>query len=220
VIRALWTRPSVTYKGKHFQLREVTLRPQPTQSPCPPIWVAAKIKSAVELAAEVGDAWFADPITPFAVLKNGLLDYKATLERRGRYIEGLEFPLMREAYCAATDEEAWEEARDPVLYIYREYLDWGHMQGEDGQPLPPGDKHSIELLRRRFIIGSPETCIRECRRYRDELGVSNLVLRMKFPGLPHTQCNELNKALGRQSNALRVSIQIGFAHTVATVSDA
>jgi alkanesulfonate monooxygenase SsuD/methylene tetrahydromethanopterin reductase-like flavin-dependent oxidoreductase (luciferase family) len=59
------------------------------------------------------------------------------------------------------------------------------MQNEQGQPVPPGDKHPIELLRQRFIVGSPETCIRECRKYRDELGVSNLVLPMKFPGLSH-----------------------------------
>jgi alkanesulfonate monooxygenase SsuD/methylene tetrahydromethanopterin reductase-like flavin-dependent oxidoreductase (luciferase family) len=185
VIRALWTRPSVTYAGKHYRLRDVTLLPQPIQKPSPPIWVAAKIRPAVELAAEIGDAWFGDPITPFAVLKHRLMNYKTALERKGQSIEALEFPLMREAYCADTDERAWKEARDPVLYIYHEYLDWGHMQDEDGRPVAPGDKNALELLRRRFIIGSPETCIRDCRRYRDELGVSNLVLRMKFPGLPH-----------------------------------
>jgi alkanesulfonate monooxygenase SsuD/methylene tetrahydromethanopterin reductase-like flavin-dependent oxidoreductase (luciferase family) len=93
--------------------------------------------------------------------------------------------LMREAYCAETDEQAWKEARDPVLYVYREYLEWGHMQDERGRPVAPDDARALDLLRKRFIIGGPETCIRECRRYRDELGVTNLVLRMRFPGLPH-----------------------------------
>ena len=185
VIRALWTQPSVTYEGRHFQLSAVSLRPQPTQQPGPPIWVAAKIQPAVELAAEVGDAWFADPITPLAVLRQRLADYKAVLARKGKSFESLEFPLMREVYCAETDEEAWQEAREPVLYIYREYLEWGHMQDEFGRPVPPGDQRALDLLRQRFIIGSPETCIRECRKYRDELGVTNLVARMKFPGLEH-----------------------------------
>ena len=185
VIRALWTKPSVTYTGKHYQLRDVTLRPQPIQKPAPPIWVAAKIRPAVELAAEVGDAWFGDPITPFAILKHRLTDYRGALAKKEEPVVAPEFLSMREAYCAETDEKAWKEARDPVLYIYREYLDSGHMQDEDGRPVRPGENNALELLRRRFIIGSPETCIRECRKYRDELGVTNLVLRMKFPGLQH-----------------------------------
>jgi hypothetical protein len=139
----------------------------------------------VELAAEVGDAWFADPITPLALLKQSLADYKAVLPRKGKSFESLEFPLMREVYCAKTDEQAWEEARDPVLYIYREYPEWGHMQDEFGIPVAPGDERALDLLRQRFIIGRPETCIRECRKYRAELGVTNLVARMKFPGLEH-----------------------------------
>jgi alkanesulfonate monooxygenase SsuD/methylene tetrahydromethanopterin reductase-like flavin-dependent oxidoreductase (luciferase family) len=99
-----------------------------------------------------------------------------------------------EAYCADTDEEAWEEACEPVLYVYREYLKWGHMQDDQGRPVPPGEKRALDLLRGRFIIGSSETCIKECCRYRDELGVTNLVLRMTFPCLPH----------GRVMNSIRL----------------
>ena len=182
-IRALWTQPVANYKGKYFQYENVTLRPLPTQKPHPPIWIAAKMKSAVELAAAVGDAWFADPITPLAVLKERLASYKAVLKSSGKPDSGFEFPLMREVYCAETDEKAWEEARDPFLYIYGEYLRWGHMLDERGEAVPPGDERALGLLRGRFIIGSPETCIRECQKYQRELGATNLIMRMKAPGL-------------------------------------
>jgi len=56
LIRRLWTEPSVTYRGEHFEADGVALRPQPIQKP-PPIWVAAKRRKAVELAAEVGDGF-------------------------------------------------------------------------------------------------------------------------------------------------------------------
>jgi alkanesulfonate monooxygenase SsuD/methylene tetrahydromethanopterin reductase-like flavin-dependent oxidoreductase (luciferase family) len=162
----------------------VTLRPLPTQKPHPPIWMAAKKKSAVRLAATVGDAWFADPITPLSVLKQRTEDYKAVLRTVGKPDSGFEFPLMREVYCAETDAKAWEQAWEPMLYIYREYLDWGHMLDERGEAVPPGDERALDLLRGRFIVGSPETCIRECEKYRRELGVTNLIMRMKAPGLP------------------------------------
>ena len=185
VIRALWTKPTVDYSGRYFNYRNVMLRPQPKQKPAPPVWVAAKKKAAVELAAQVGDAWFADPITPLEVLKQRLVEYRAALKRHNKRTDGLEFPLMREAYCAENDEQAWAEARDPMLYVYQEYLEWGHMQDEQGNPVTPGDKSALEMLRKRFIVGSPETCIRECRKYECELGATNLIMRMKFPGLSH-----------------------------------
>jgi probable F420-dependent oxidoreductase len=185
LIRALWTQDAVSYEGKHFKVRNLELRPQPTQKPHPPIWVAAKSKAAVELAAEVGDVWFADPVTSLQTLKERMGDYRARLRQCGKPFDNVQLPLMREAYCANTDEEAWKEACEPVLYVYREYLKWGHMQDDQGQPIAPGDNRALDLLRKRFIIGSPETCIRECCRYRDELGATNLVLRMRFPGLPH-----------------------------------
>ncbi len=195
-LRALWTQPSATYIGKMFQYRNVTLRPFPLQKPHPPIWVAAKAVSAVRLAARVGDAWFADPITPLKILKQRMGEYKEALRAQGKPSEGFDFPLMREVYCADTDERAWDEAREPVLYVYKEYLDWGHMLDDDANPVPPGDVRTLSLLRNRFIIGSPETCIRECRKYMQELGTTNMIMRMKFPGLSHQRVLDSIKLWG------------------------
>lgn len=183
-IRALWTQPEVSFHGKHFRYDKVRLRPQPKQKPCPPIWMASKAVGAVKAAARVADAWFADPVTPIAVLQSRMADYKAALAKNGKPNQGFDFPLMREVYCADSDEQAWNEAREGMLAVYQEYLDWGHMLDEEGRPVPPGDSRALEMLRRRFIVGSPETCIREALRYRDALGVTNLVMRMKFPGIP------------------------------------
>jgi alkanesulfonate monooxygenase SsuD/methylene tetrahydromethanopterin reductase-like flavin-dependent oxidoreductase (luciferase family) len=192
-IRALWSQPSVTLQNKHFNYRNVMVRPRTKQQPTPPIWVAAKKKSAVRLAAQVGDVWFADPITALSVLKERIADYKVARKECGKPDTDFYFPLMREVYCAETDEKAWEEAREPMLYVYREYLEWGHMLDDQGNPVPPGDKRALDLLRSRFIVGSPETCVKECLKYKKELGVTDFVMRMKFPGLPHERVlNSIN----------------------------
>lgn len=183
-IRALWTQPKASYSGEHFRYDRVTLRPLPYQKPHPPIWMASKAPGAVRAAARHADAWFADPITPFSVLKERLTTYEEALGRCGKPTSGFDFPLMREAYCAESDAQAWAEARDGVLSVYKEYLDWGHLLDEQGREVRPGDERALEVLRARFIIGSPETCVREALRCRDELGCTNLVMRMKFPGIP------------------------------------
>ena len=187
VIRRLWTESSVTHHGQHFHLDNVRMRPHPQQNPHPPIWVAAKQTKAVELAARVGDAWFADPITPLGVIQSRLGVYRQVLQSLGKDFAQQEFPIMREAYVAESNSRAWEEARDPIMYIYKEYLDWGHMQDEEGNPIPPGDEKSLALLRQRFMIGDPDSCIQYIEKLRTNLGVNNIIMRMKFPGLSHNQ---------------------------------
>jgi probable F420-dependent oxidoreductase len=196
-MRAMWENPVATYHGEHFHYDKVTLRPRPIQKPNPPIWVAAKTRNAVRLAGRLGDAWFADPIQPLGVTKDRLAVYEQAAAEAGRNPTH-ELPLMREVFCADTDEEAWEQARDGMLYVYKEYLQWGHMLDDDGNPVPPGDDRALGLLKKRFIVGSPESCVEQALRYRDELGATNLIMRMKFPGIPHERVQKSIRLWGER----------------------
>jgi alkanesulfonate monooxygenase SsuD/methylene tetrahydromethanopterin reductase-like flavin-dependent oxidoreductase (luciferase family) len=168
-------------------MRDATLAPRPVQSPRPPFWIAAKKRAAIERAARLGDGWYIDPVAPLQVVRRGLLDFRRALEEAGRSLEGADVILRREAYLAREPGRAWEEAREAILYNYREYLNWGHLMDEEGRPVPPGAR-SLEGLRPRFLVGTPEECIREVEGYRRDLGVvTHLVLRMQFPGLSQDQ---------------------------------
>lgn len=39
LVRALWTGDRVTYEGRIFRVRDVTIEPKPVQTPHPPIWI-------------------------------------------------------------------------------------------------------------------------------------------------------------------------------------
>ncbi|HJO81287.1 MAG TPA: LLM class flavin-dependent oxidoreductase [SAR202 cluster bacterium] len=58
VIRRLWTGESVTHEGRYYSMKDVTLAPQPTQKPNPPIWVAGRRDAAMMRAAKYGDGWY------------------------------------------------------------------------------------------------------------------------------------------------------------------
>src|SRR3989442_8316365 len=193
MIRDLWTKDNVAIHGKFHDLPEMTLSPKPLQKPSPPIWVAAKSEAAVRRAARISDAYFMDPVTPQAVLKQRRLAFKDELKKIGRDQSRREVPLFREAFVARTDEEAWKDVLEPVLHIYKEYYLWGHMQDEEGSPVDPKKvsyEQFLQLLRKRFIIGGPDTCIAQIEKYRKEVGVDHLIFRIHFPGLRH------EKALG------------------------
>ena len=197
LVRRLMTERSVTNTGPYFPMEDVTLMPRPVQKPCPPIWVAAKLPAAIRRAARMGNAWFADPVTPLKVLKERKQVYLDVLAETGKDASQVEFPLRREAYVAEESERAWEEAREPMLYNYQEYLDWGHLVDDEGRPVKRGAE-AMENLRRRFIVGSPDDCIRQIRRYQEELGTTSIHFRIQFPGLDHDKILNSIRLLGEE----------------------
>src|SRR5262245_47572698 len=57
ICRALWSRGSVSFSGKHFTLDDVTVEPKPQRPGGPPIWIGGSGPTALREAARF-DAWF------------------------------------------------------------------------------------------------------------------------------------------------------------------
>jgi len=187
LIRRLWTEPAVTFEGKHFRTAGLALRPQPVQQPAPPIWVAAKKRSAVELAGEVGDGWFADPITPLPIIRRNKAYWEQAVRAAGGNPAAQSFAYYREFLVAEDDATAWRIGREPMMEAYRNYLRWGHLVDDDGNPISPEREDVLEeLVRQRFTLGGPERCLADVEMLRETLGITHLIMKTKFPGLSHS----------------------------------
>jgi alkanesulfonate monooxygenase SsuD/methylene tetrahydromethanopterin reductase-like flavin-dependent oxidoreductase (luciferase family) len=177
VVRRLLEGEEVTASGPGYRLEGARLALRPVQRPRPPIWMAANNDSAVRRAARLADTWYVNPHVSVEEVERQLALFRA---ERGSEPE--ELPLMREACVAATDEEAFARARLYLAPKYATYVDWGQ-----SDVLPPSDTLRREwdhLHADRFIVGSPETAIAQIQALRD-LGVTELVLRVQWPGMPH-----------------------------------
>ena len=64
LMRRLWTEPSVTYNGRHFQLQDVSLGLRPIQPAGIPIWIAGSVDNAQRRVLRLGDGWFPNPRSP------------------------------------------------------------------------------------------------------------------------------------------------------------
>lgn len=189
VMRRLWTEDAVTFEGDHYALADASINPRPDDPP--PVWVAANARPAVERAARIGDAWFANPHASLPELRESKAAYDAVREERG---ESTEIPVFREAFVAPTTEEAVETARPYLESKYDRYLAWGQDEAMDD----PESLHGTfeELARDRFLLGTPAEVAAEAERYRAELDASHLVLRVHWPGLDAEQALECIDLLG------------------------
>jgi alkanesulfonate monooxygenase SsuD/methylene tetrahydromethanopterin reductase-like flavin-dependent oxidoreductase (luciferase family) len=176
VVRRLLDGEEVTADGHGYRLERARLAPGPLQSPRPPIWMAANGDAAVRRAARLADTWFVNPHAALAEVRRQLSLFRA--ERRS---EPEELPMLREACLAPTDEEAIAVARPYLARKYDAYVDWGQ-----SDVLPPTDtlRQEWEALHAgRFLLGSPETVLGQVGALRT-LGITELVLRVQWPGLP------------------------------------
>lgn len=176
VVRRLLEGEEVTADGHGYRLERARLAPRPVQSPRPPIWMAANGDAAVLRAARLADTWFVNPHAALGEVRRQL-----SLFRAERGSEPEELPMLREACLAPTDEEAIAVARPYLARKYEAYVNWGQ-----SDVLPPTDtlRQEWEALHAgRFLLGSPETVVAQMEALRT-LGITELVLRVQWPGLP------------------------------------
>lgn len=159
----------------------VTLFPRPVQQDGPPIWIGGYVPAAVERAARLGDAWFPAMSARLDLLQSLRSVYDEALRSVGR-TAGVR-PIVRELFVAPTTKGAVAVAQGPLERTYTEYQAWGATAvGGRGRTAAPAQD---EFARDRFIVGDPQTCIREIERYREHLGITDFVCRMQVPGVSH-----------------------------------
>jgi probable F420-dependent oxidoreductase len=180
IMQGLWTQEQVQFKGTYYTLQG-RLEPKPVQQPHPPVWIGGWGDITLRRAAILADNWIPGPT---ADLKRLLAGRKQFLERRtaaGRAAP-TEWPLTRDVIIADSDKRARELAEEHIMVAYRrEYAGgWRH----------PFIDSSIatdleRLMEDRFIIGGPEQCIAKIRRFVEQYGMTHLICRTFFPGMPH-----------------------------------
>ncbi|MBI2159742.1 MAG: TIGR03619 family F420-dependent LLM class oxidoreductase, partial [Candidatus Rokubacteria bacterium] len=52
VVKALWTGDRVTYEGKFYRFRDLTIDPKPVQKPHPPIWIGGGTQPSEKVYAQ------------------------------------------------------------------------------------------------------------------------------------------------------------------------
>lgn len=180
IIRSCWTEEEFSFEGKHFTLSKVRQRPRPVQKPHPPIWVAAWTEKGVERAARWGDAWLTDPLQHLAVVRKQHEAYRAFAKR---YNKRPCTVLFRDAWVAETRQKAVEESEGVLLPVYRYY--WRNKAFVEAlDPALQGVATEADLtfdrmIEDRLLLGSPEDCITQIKRWEEEIEGAPLILRFR-----------------------------------------
>ena len=181
-IKRLWTEDTVDMVGSHFTLAGASVGTRPVQKPHPPIWIGANADPAIRRAARLGDCWYVNPHNRIDTIVRQAEVYRRALDEYGKPFPR-EFPARREVFVARSREEAIRVCAPYLGAKYAAYQQWGQ-----NEAMPTGDNdlgvEFNELLRDRFLLGSPDEVAEAILRLHRATGINHLIMSVQWPGMP------------------------------------
>jgi probable F420-dependent oxidoreductase len=181
IMKGLWTGERLRFKGAYYTV-EGRLEPAPVQKPHPPLWIGGWGDITLRRAATLADNWIPGPTADLKRLLQGKKQFLENRAAAGRTQAITEWPLTRDLIIADTDAQARALAEAHIMLAYRrEYAGGWRHPFIDAAIATDLDK----LMEDRFIIGGPDQCISQIRRFVEKYGMTHLICRTFFPGMPH-----------------------------------
>lgn len=117
---------TVTHRGNHYQITGAAFRPGPTQSPRPPLWVAAQSPRSLRVAAKHADA-----VVSLGEYDRGIEEslpaFRARMERLDEICieEGRDPRTLRRCYYAGWADEPFFASTDATTDLVGRYIEAG-----------------------------------------------------------------------------------------------
>ncbi len=109
LMRRLWTEDNVSFEGKFFNVRDVTIMPRPWRKNGLPIWIGGRSQAAMRRTGRLGDGWLVSSVSP-AEVDAGIKAIRAYAAEAGRQVPEDHYGVLIPFYFAESTDKAYETA--------------------------------------------------------------------------------------------------------------
>ena len=162
LIRALWSKPRVDYRGEIYRLEGGTMMPKPVQNPLP-IWFGVGHPNAVRRAGALADGWMGSGGSSIAAFRQSVPILRAALEKAGRDPET--FPVSKRLFMAV--DERPEVARAELHRWFTEV--YHNPEGTDASGIHGTPELVRERLEELAAMGANHLLLNPVSRYREQV---------------------------------------------------
>ena len=196
IVEQAWSRPAVSYEGKYYSFRNITVAPKPLQQPLPPIRIAAASPDTYPQVGERGLPIFINArYGSFSEFVPEIKRYREAYMAAGHPGRGQVF-LRVPTYVAETEAQARSEAEESLMHFYREQA--GRLRDSLSRAGTRAIEGRAERLRRienltydealtgQVLIGTPDIVTERLRMLQEEIGIDGILAELNCGGLiPH-----------------------------------
>jgi alkanesulfonate monooxygenase SsuD/methylene tetrahydromethanopterin reductase-like flavin-dependent oxidoreductase (luciferase family) len=197
VVKRLWTEKEVSFEGRYFRIPKTPLGTRPLQRPHPPIWIAAQADAGIRRAAKHADVLFLNPQAKLETLAEQAELFKKTRAELGKPMP-TELACHKEVFIAPDMDTALREGKPFLEGKLKMYARWGQQRELPKASAGFGDLGFDDLRKDRVIVGDPEHCVAEFKRYHREVGINHFVCVLNWPGMQHWQILRSIQLLGER----------------------
>jgi alkanesulfonate monooxygenase SsuD/methylene tetrahydromethanopterin reductase-like flavin-dependent oxidoreductase (luciferase family) len=174
----------LTYKGPHYEYKDVPIALRPLQQPHPPFWYGSSNATGSTFAGERGMHFVS--LGPIGFAKRNIDAFRAALEKRGgpaspkpEFSGGTAIGVLRHIFVAETDAEAKRWAK-PAMDRHLAHLNWLRVKHnatavDTRFNTPRGANFEESVADGSVIAGTPQTVLAEIERQTAELGINYLL---------------------------------------------
>jgi probable F420-dependent oxidoreductase len=159
ILTRVLSQDHVTYEGRYYQIRDVTLVPRPQQQPYPPIWIGGRSDAAIRRAARFAQGWLGYLVSSNR-LREALHQIQEIAPTYGRHPADIQGGMLLFTAIARDYETAKQMA---IANLSRRY----------NQPFE-------HLVDRYCALGTPAQCLEKIQAYINA-GMSNLAFSFTCP---------------------------------------
>ena len=196
IVEQAWSRPAVSYEGKYYSFRNITVAPKPLQQPLPPIRIAAASPDTYPQVGERGLPIFINArYGSFSEFVPEIKRYREAYMAAGHPGRGQVF-LRVPTYVAETEAQARSEAEESLMHFYREQA--GRLRDSLSRAGTRAIEGRAERLKRienltydealtgQVLIGTPDIVTERLRMLQEEIGIEGILAELNCGGLiPH-----------------------------------
>ena len=198
IVELAWSQPRFSFEGKYYNFKNITVAPQPLQTPYPPIRIAAASPDTYPAVGERGLPIFINArYGSFSEFAPEIRAYREAYAAAGHQGRGQVY-LRVPAYLAETEDQAREEPRESLMHFYREQaqrlrdsLSRAGTRAIEGRAERLKRIENLtyeEALKGQVLVGTPDEVTRTPAVLQDELGIDGILAELNCGGLiPHRQ---------------------------------
>ena len=184
IITKAWGDGPFSHEGEFYSYQDVSVEPKPYQGPNLPIWVAAASADTFSMVGSMGYPIFVSTTTEGPELIERLKLYRDAWRDAGHPGSG-DVLLRIPAYVSENAEKARSEPEASTMYMigYSAAQIGSAPSREVTERLERLAKVTYEeVLRHKVMHGMPEEVVERIQGYKEELGITGLVLEMNYGG--------------------------------------
>src|SRR5215472_12457798 len=113
LMRRLWTEDHVSFDGKFYSMKDVTITPRPWQTNGLPIWIGGRSQAAMRRTGRLGDGWLVSSVSP-AEVKTGIQAIRGHAAAAGRHVSDDHYGVLIPFFFASSEEKAYALAGESI----------------------------------------------------------------------------------------------------------